>query len=226
MARSTNQAWDPTPGTEPPGFRTVLDLSWPLTPGMPHYPGSPPPRFEAAATVPADGFAETRLTLLSHTGTHLEAPAHLLPGGRTLSDYPPGHFFGRAAVLDLGTTPPDLGAWDRALAGCAFAVLRTGWSRLWGTPAYFDGFPTLAPDAARWLAALGLRGVGVDAVSMDPVTMRELPVHRILLGAGLILVENLADLALLPAVPFWFSCLPLSLAGADGSPVRAVAGLW
>ncbi len=205
---------------------TVIDLTQPLGPGMPAFPGSAPPRFEAAATVAADGFAETRLVLSTHGGTHLDAPAHLIPGGRTVDDYPPGHFLGRGVALDLGPGRPDRAAWDRALGGCAFALLRTGWSRRWGTPGYFAGFPTLDRDTARWLAGRGLRGVGVDAPSVDPVESPDLPVHRELLAAGVVIVENLADLSPLPAAPFWFSCLPLPLAGADGSPVRAVAGVW
>ncbi|MHB8767122.1 MAG: cyclase family protein [Deferrisomatales bacterium] len=201
----------------------VVDLSHPIAPGMPVYPGTEPPRCEAACTVAEHGFAEARWTFYTHTGTHLDAPAHLLAGGQSLDDFPAGHFLGRAVALDLGPAPPDLDAWARRLQGCDFALLRTGWSRLWGSPGYFEGFPTPSIEAARRLAALGLRGVGIDALSVDPVGSADLPVHRVLLGAGLVIAENLRGLEALPEGPFGFSCLPLRLAGADGSPVRAVA---
>ncbi|HPC83599.1 MAG TPA: cyclase family protein [Thermoanaerobaculaceae bacterium] len=208
----------------------VVDLSHAIATDTPVYPGTPPVRREALATLAEHGFAETLLTLTTHTGTHIDAPAHLLPGALTLDLVPPERFVGRACVLDLPAAPREvqLGALEahaRRLAGCTMVLLRTGWDRHWGQPAYLEGFPVLSLDAARWLATLGLAAVGVDAVSFDRLDAGELPVHRLLLGAGVLLVENLTRLDRLPVTGLTFCCLPLPVADADGAPCRAVAML-
>lgn len=205
----------------------VIDLSRPIATGMPAYPGTEPPRIELAASIAEHGFEERLLTMFSHTGTHLDAPAHILPGAPTLSDLPAERFAGPARVLDLRGiaragaehVAPHL----EELAGCAFAILRTGWEERWNEPGYFEGYPVLTPEAAALLAGLGLSGLGVDAVSVDAVGDEDYPVHKILFGAGLVVVENLCNLGRLPGGTFTFCCWPLPIADGDGSPVRAVA---
>ena len=78
----------------------MLDLTHCITPEMPVYPGTEPPRLTAACTMEKDGFRETLLEMYSHTGTHMDAPAHMLPNGRTLDDFPAETFAGRGFVLD------------------------------------------------------------------------------------------------------------------------------
>jgi arylformamidase len=109
------------------------------------------------------------------------------------------------------------------LEGAEFVLLHTGWSRHWGQEAYFAGFPVLSAEAARWLCGRGLKGIGLDAISIDPVDSTTYPNHHICFRAGLILIENLTGLEALAGRSFLFSCLPLKLEQADGSPVRAVA---
>lgn len=206
----------------------VIDLSHSIRPDTPVYPGTAPVSLEPLTTVAEHGFAERILTMASHTGTHMDAPAHLLPGGLTLDRVPPERFVGAACVLDLtaaGVEAPlgTLEAQVDRLAGCSMALLRTGWDRYWGDPAYFRGFPVLSTDGARWLVARGVTTIGVDAISFDPMDAPDLPVHRLLLGAGVLLVENLTGLDRLPAVGFTLCCLPLPLADADGAPCRALA---
>ncbi len=101
-------------------------------------------------------------------------------------------------------------------------LLHTGWSQFWGTEDYFGNFPVLHPDAATYLSAFNLKGIGSDTISFDPVDSVELPVHHILLSAGIILIENLVNLNKLPQHDFTFSCFPLNIKNGDGSPVRAV----
>ena len=214
----------------------VVDLSHPIRPGMPAYPGDAPPTFTPAADYASDGYREREVTMLSHTGTHLDAPAHMLPGARPLDGFPVDHYLGPACLLDVtdlppgGTIGPDrLGAIEEALSAAAFLLIRTGWAAKWGTPEYFEGIPVLAPAAAERLAGLSeanggrLRGVGLDVCSPDPVGAEAFPIHHVLLGAGLLIVENLADLSALPASGFAFHCPPLPLADADGAPCRAWA---
>ena len=207
----------------------LIDLTHPVAPGMPAYPGTDPPTFTPVAAVADDGYAERTVTMVSHTGTHLDAPAHMIPGGATLDALPVDTFAGPACVIDVrecagGTVGVDrLEPHADVIARCDFVLLRTGWDARWGTPAFFDDFPLLTADAARRLAAAGLKGVGADVISYDPVGADEFPIHHVLLGAGLILVENLTGLDALPDGPFEFACYPLKLADADGAPCRAVA---
>ncbi|MBE0585324.1 MAG: cyclase family protein, partial [Desulfofustis sp.] len=176
-----------------------------------------------------DGYREMIVTLCTHQGTHLDAPAHLLADGLTLDRLALTSFVGKALLLDCTTmtgTTIDEGAlhpYGELLGRHDFVLLHTGWSRWWGEQRYFRDYPVLSEAAARRLVAAGVRGVGVDAVSVDPLAALELPIHRLLLGAGLVIVENLTNLATIPQQSFLFSCLPLNIENGDGSPVRAVA---
>lgn len=205
----------------------IIDLSHPLSPATPVYPGTEPPRLTPASTREADGFNELRLEMVSHTGTHMDAPAHILPDGASLDQLPIDRFIGPGCLIDVRgstrITADDLAPHAAALGLAAFAILRTGWEVHWGAPRYFEGFPLLEPDAARLLTESGLSGVGVDAISVDGVETAEFPIHHILLGAGLVIIENLANLEALPPQDFEFTALPLPIANGDGSPVRAVA---
>lgn len=207
-------------------MRTVLDLTHPLAEDMPVYPGCRPPRIRQDFTVARDGYAEKTLELQSHTGTHIDAPAHMLAGAPTLDRLGPDRFVGPACVLDARAGSLDeafLEAHRDLVEGCDFVLLHTGWDRHWGTPAYFQGFPVLTAGGAAWLAARRLKGVGVDAISPDPVGSEDFPVHRAILGSGALSVENLTGLGPLAGRRFLFACLPLAIPEADGSPVRAVA---
>lgn len=206
----------------------VVDLTHPITPEMPVYPGTEPPAIRQANTVERDGFAEQWIGMYSHTGTHIDAPAHMLPGAPGLDNLGIGQFVGQGWVVDVsGQAGPGIGlealeARQAELQGKDFVLFHTGWARKWGQPGYFTGFPVLDPEAAHWLAGRGLKGVGFDAISADPVGTA-FENHLELFRAGLILIENLTGLDQLIGRPFQFSCLPLKLEQADGSPVRAVA---
>ncbi|MBU1001524.1 MAG: cyclase family protein [Proteobacteria bacterium] len=205
----------------------IIDLTHPMGSGMPVYPGTEPPVFKQATSIQVEGFAEQRLTLLTHTGTHLDVPAHMLPEGPTLSNLPPERFMGPGCVLDLRGVNEirraDLEPYAPALARSAFAILRTGWEEHWANPEYFRGFPVLDQAAAAWLTGFGLSGIGLDAISVDSTDSSHYPVHHLLFEAGLVIVENLCNLGALPASGFEFQALPLPIQNGDGSPVRAVA---
>lgn len=206
-----------------------LDLSHPLHEGMPVYPGTTPPLFRPCTDIETDGYLETELRLLSHTGTHLDAPAHLLPQGETLDRMKIDRFIGPGCRLDMthvcgrDISANDLEPLSELLSGIRFALIMTGWSRFWGRAEYLRNYPALAPDAARMLAATGISGLGLDTISPDPLNSNNLPAHRELLGQGCIIIENLTKLKELPDRDFTLSCPPLNIIGGDGSPVRAVA---
>ena len=168
----------------------------------------------------------------SHTGTHIDAPAHILPGTATLDQLPPETFIGSAFVLDVSKLTGgqiDLSLLQphrTLLEQSCFLLLRTGWEQHWGEEEYFRNYPVLSRDAAEWLATLDLKGLGMDCISADPADQLLLPNHRILLGSGMVIIENLKNLGKLPEYSqkqFDLICLPLNIRDADGSPVRAMA---
>lgn len=210
----------------------VVDLTRLIEPGMPVFPGTEPPSLEPANTIERNGFAEKIWRMYSHTGTHVDAPAHLFKGGRTLDAYPLGHFMGKAFVPDLGF--PEGGRYETGafqgleplIKASDYVLIPTGWHRYWGTSRYFEGYPSLSKEAAAWLAGFGLKGIGFDAISADPVEDGELANHRIFLEREMVIVENLTSMERLKGKGlFDFFCMPLKTKEADGSPVRAGAVL-
>jgi kynurenine formamidase len=207
----------------------IIDLSHPVSANMPLWPGTPAPRFDDLHTVKRDGFGERWLQLSSHTGTHLDAPSHIVEDAASLDRLPVDNFIGKGVVLDLRDSSDETISLDTLLASreriaqAEFLLLHTGWSRFWGSDAYNRGYPCLSAEAAEWLAGAGLKGVGIDAPSFDIWDSESLPIHRCLLGAGLVLIENLTALDQLFDGDFLLSVLPLNIADAEACPVRAVA---
>ena len=214
--------------TFPDGIMAT-DLSHTISPGMPCFPGAEPPVFSKPFTVASHGFAEQKITLFTHSGTHMDAPAHIFEAGQTLEQLGLPHFVGSAVALDLTRLPAnvivvnDLRPFQRLLAGKDFVLLRTGWCEHWGNAAYFRDYPVLSEAAAQWLTGFDFKGIGVDAISFDSHDSSALPIHRIFLSRNIVLIENLVNLEKIPAGEFVFCCLPLKLAETDGAPVRAVA---
>ena len=199
------------------------------------FPGDPPVVLSPMGELATDGYVSHLASLPAHSGTHVDAPAHVLAAGAALADLPLWRFAGPGVVLDvrgragLAISAADIEPrlmWLRAQAP-AFVLLWTGDAARFGEPGYYTQGAHVTPEAALLLAGLGLSGVGLDAGSVDPYELnapygsRDLPAHRALLGAGLVIVENLRGLEQLPAAGFEFVGLPVL--GCDGSPVRAAA---
>ena len=196
---------------------------------MPVFPGIAPPGMMIPSRSPLMVLPRRDCRLFSHTGTHVDAPCHLLAGAPTLDELGIGHFYGPGWVLDVSRVRgrhigiADLQKEEPRIAAVDFVLLHSGWERFWGETGYFGAYPVLSAEAARWLSGFKLKGVGVDMVSLDEVDSTALVVHRTLLAKNMVLVENLANLEMLIGKEFDFSCLPLKIAAGDGSPVRAVA---
>jgi kynurenine formamidase len=193
------------------------------------FPGDPQVRLELES---GGGWQVTRLRLGSHSGTHVDSPRHLLPGGPSLDELPPERFQGPGVVIEvmgeqgkpIEPQQLDWGSAQKADMGGAICVLRTGWSRHWGTPRY-QRHPYLSAATAELLVRRGAGMVAIDALNPDDTRGGASVVHRTLLAAGVLIAENLTNLdSLGPAGSWWwFSLLPLRLQQGDGSPVRAVA---
>lgn len=206
----------------------IIDLSHRIEPGMPVYPGTEAPVLTTPFDLDKDGFVETRISLLSHTGTHMDAPAHILAGGKTLDSMPVSTFYGQAICIAVASgrqevTVDDLIPYKSGIQAADFVFFRTGWSRLWGTPGYFEGYPVVTTEAAVYLNDFTLKGVGFDTISADAAQAHDLTIHKVILGKNRIIIENLTNLDQLPPVLFSTACFPLHFSNSDGSPVRAVA---
>jgi kynurenine formamidase len=202
----------------------LVDLSLPLRDGGPSFPGDPPCSVTPVLTLPHDIAATHTITMGSHQATHVDAPKHFLEDGSAVDEIPLWKMVGQAWLVDLTDRPPrsmievsdvavpEISAGDRL-------VYRLGWDRMWPSPAYFTDMPRLSIEAARWLADRRLALVGMDAPTPNPESMVE--VHRLLLSAGTVLLEGLANLDRLEPGWFWLSAVPLRIEGSDGAPVRA-----
>ncbi|GAA0662733.1 cyclase family protein [Kitasatospora atroaurantiaca] len=153
---------------------TLIDLTHPVTTGMPVYPGDPEVALRPALTTAGAGVNVLSLHLGSQSGTHVDAPYHVDVTWPTLDGLPLELFTGPAVVADLrGLEPRSAvtadqlsGALDRLTPG-TILLLATGWPRHWGTDPYL-AHPWLTPEAAEAIVAAGVRTVGVDALSIDP----------------------------------------------------------
>jgi kynurenine formamidase len=193
----------------------TIDLSHTISPGMPVYPGTEPPIITSPCTLEKHGFIEKKLVFYSHTGTHIDAPAHIFPHAPTLDQMPADSFIGRGSVIDLTGVEEHkinishLGPYENLFKRSDFILLHTGWDRFWGREKYFRAYPVLTGDAAVWIRGFGLKGIGVDMISVDETDTTTFPVHKILLE-GSVLIENLTNLEKLPETGFTFS-LPVLL---------------
>jgi len=207
-------------------YMRIVDLTHPIAGGMPVFPGDPPVRFDPAASAAEGGYNVTRVSFGTHAGTHVDVPQHI-GGDGTVDRLDLEACIGPAEVVDLTGKGPnsEITAADmerfsaRIRPGCRL-LLRTDWSKRSGEGSFFCDFPGITPDAAEWIAARSVRLLGLEQPSVHPQYHAE--VHAILLNAGIVLVETMANLASLRQDGVWLVVLPLKLAGLDGSPVRAV----
>jgi len=208
-----------------------VDLSVPIATGMPVYPGDPQVELSPTATVATHGCNVLGLRLGSHTGTHVDAPYHIDDSLPKFDELPLDRFVGPAVVVDARDAGPRAPLGPERFADVArrgaIVLIATGWSARWGTEAYRD-HPYLTAEAARLLAEAGVATVGIEGFSVDPTPDEAFAAHLALCGAGVVIAENLANLSELADAQaagrsIEVSMLPLRLAQADGSPVRAVA---
>ena len=201
----------------------LYDVTRPLVAGMPVWPGDAACEVAWTAHLGAESATNTAaLRMSAHTGTHADGPYHVLPHGARIGAAPLDAYLGAARVVAAEGRETLDGRWmARVLAEGApeRLLVRTG---AWTDPGAFPTrFAALDEDAARMLADAGVRLFGTDAPSVDPFDSAGLPAHRVLLGAGMGILENL----LLDDVPpgdYELIALPLRLEEADASPVRAI----
>lgn len=207
----------------------VTDLTYIIDSDMPVFPGTEQPIFEKANTLEKDGFREAKIIMYSHTGTHIDAPAHMLNHGPYLDNYSIEKFIGNATILDFSDKEiklidvDSLKLYENKIKNVEFIIIKTGWSKYWGDKKYYEDFPSLSEEAAIWLTNFNLKGIGIDAISIDNIKSTTFAVHRILMPKDIIIIENLTNLDSISSEYFILSIMPLKNRNADGSPVRAIS---
>jgi kynurenine formamidase len=212
-------------GERPPALsggrrHRLADLTHPLTTSFPTYvPGEEPVR-RTTVTIEANGYYMQEWRLIEHVGTHVDAPGHFVAGGRLAPELTPSELIVPAVVVDISrraardpdtvVTVEDLRAFERRhgrIPRGAAVLMDSGWGAKVGDPAAYRGadaagtlhFPGFGPDACEWLLRRrGIRGVGVDTLSIDPGNSTTFETHLTIAGADRYGLENLANLDRIP----------------------------
>ena len=207
----------------------VVDLTHTFANGMPVFPGLPEPAFEPIAKVEEDGYAMTSYRMLNHIGTHVDAPAHQIAGGDTLDEIGLDRLVTGAVTIDVSHRDPHgaipLAELEPHLADVHegdIVLLYSDNARNYGNDAYWTGWSYPDADASRALIDRGISAIGFDGPSADPVDTTTFDLHRIWLGAGRMILENVTNLDRLPRRA-QLVVAPLKVAAANGAPVRIFA---
>lgn len=203
----------------------VIDLTYLIEEGMPVYPDTEPPILAPANTIEKDKFCETKLTMYSHTGTHIDSPGHVIEGRTLLDEFPAEQFVGRAVVIDCtdctGEIPLSKVLECEDAAAADFLIFRTGWGKYWGRNEYFGAYPYVSEAIIDYVLAGEYKGIGFDTIGLDPVGSLDL--HLKLFQKDILNIENLTNLELCGTGLFDFVCLPLKFKHSDGASARAIA---
>ena len=214
-------------------MKALIDLSHTVEEGMITYRGLPAPIIcdflsrEASKSHYDEGttFQIGKIEIVGNTGTYLDSPFHRYADGKDLSQLP----LEAVAALDgvivdaRGETAIGPAFFDGIDVRGKAVLVQTGWDKHWGTDRYFEGHPFLTKEAAEWLKAAGAALVGIDSLNIDDVSGGERPVHTILLGADILIVEHLCNLEKIPDGPFKFNAVPVKVKNFGTFPVRAYA---
>lgn len=205
----------------------IHDITLAIHPAMPVWPGDPSVVLERVSKIEEGANANvSRMSLSVHTGTHLDAPVHFLPGTSGVDTLPLEILVGVAQVFHLSDEVSEINAEVMAQAGVKKGhkrvLFRTRNSQIWerGEMDFQKDFVAIPLSGAQYLADLQVGLVGVDYLSVSPFK-KSRPTHEALLKAGMVILEGL-DLHAIPAGTYQLLALPLKLAGCDGSPARAL----
>lgn len=200
----------------------IHDITRPILTGMPVWPGDTPVEFAFSNTKAAGYSANVgRLKLSLHCGTHADAPYHYNDAGRKIDEVPAETYLGPARVVDIrgqaSITPALLATQD--FAGTPRVLFK---SDTWTDFSVFPReWPLMTSDTPAWLAARGVKLVGLDVPSVDHLKSKDLQIHHACDAANIVILENLDLRAVAPGV-YELIALPLRIQGGDGSPIRAV----
>jgi arylformamidase len=202
----------------------LYDVTLPLCEGMMVFPGDPPFTMSPAfRTTRGDDFNLSVFTMNTHTGTHIDPPAHYLDGGPTVDLISPEVLIGPGMVLDLrGKARIDRKALESfGPPDYTRVFFKTDNGPRLLEPEFYEDYVHLTEDGSAFLIDVGVRMVGIDYLSIESFDSPGAPVHRALLKAGIVVVEGL-NLMDVPPGPCRIYCLPLKILGGDGAPARVI----
>jgi len=202
----------------------LIDVSVPIDATLPTYPSNTPFRLEPIRRrARGDRSNLSTLHMSAHTGTHVDAPVHVVDGGAGVEALPLEILCGRARVIEL-TSRKAIAAEDLErldLSEDIRLLIKTQNSRWWGDPTFHSDYVGIGESAAKLLVDRGVKLVGVDYLSIEPYGTEGAPTHHLLLGAGTIVIEGLNLRDVDPGV-YDMYCLPLAIVGSDGAPARVI----
>jgi arylformamidase len=198
----------------------LIDLSVSLNESTPVYPGDPETKITTAGILDQNGYQDHLVCMGTHVGTHMDAPSHMIAGGKNLNEFELSRFSGRGIHIPVESTF-DIEALKQAgLLEGDIVLFDTRLSDKYYSPEYFTNYPAMSEDIAQYLIDSRVSVVGVDACSVD--NQEGFPIHKKLLGSNILIVENLTNLSLLEGKQFKVYAFPIKLE-IDGAPVRVVA---
>ncbi len=202
-----------------------IDISTPVRNGMVHWPSDPSIQIERTSDMERGASANvSRISMGSHTGTHMDAPLHFIPGGEGIDNMSLDTTIGRARVVEIQDTQsikPEELVKHRIRRGERILLKTRNSLRNWSAQAFIEDFVFVSKEAAHFLARRRVRLVGVDYLSVGGYKRNGAEIHQILLNAGVWIIEGL-DLSGVEPGKYHLVCLPLKLVDADGAPARAV----
>lgn len=209
----------------------VIDLSHTIKENMPVYPGTEQPELLIVNTCENDGFKETKISMYSHVGTHIDAPAHIYSDGITLDAFPTDQFIGKALVIDCRNISSEenitieyLTKYGDKIHCADFLLFNTGWDKKWGTTEYFSSYPCIDEEVLELIIKKNYKGIGFDTFSPDPLDHDQIKRHKKLFKAkDIINIENLCNLEKCGNELFTIAALPIKTVKSDGAPARVVA---
>lgn len=226
--------WPEVPVVVPPDTsKSWHDLSHVVHADMWRLPILPKPCVSKVFSMPANPMNVTKIEMVAHLGTHVDAPIHFVPDGPTISDIPLDRFYGQGLIIAMpmkahGEVSAEMleGRGADVRPG-DILILRTDWWRHFGDELY-DNHPSLTPSAADWLVERRVKVLAIDFATPDLAVHRrpkdfDFPVHRKLLSNGVLIAENLTNLDVLADQRVEVMLLPIAIEGSDGAPVRCVA---
>lgn len=201
---------------------TLIDLTHTFVADMPAYPGDPAPELRQIADIRKKGCTDYQIKTGMHVGTHMDAPLHMIEGGKFLSEMSVENFFGEGVLIDARNQPAvDEKILRRHVVKKGNIILVvTGFSKKFGHPDYYEKYPEITEGFADEAIRLGVKMIGIDTPSPDRPPFK---VHKKLLGKEILIIENLTNLEKLLGVPrFEIVALPAKF-HAEAAPVRVVA---
>ena len=212
----------------------MVDLSHLIYDGMPKIPALPDVHVKKFLSLEkGHPLNVTEIALPCHAGTHVDAPIHIIPNGKSIEELPLEAFIGPGAVISVKKNGGDqVTASDLERSGVAvnrgdILMLHTGWDEKFERPDY-NLHPYLSVDAAEWMVKKGVKMLGIDCITVDlPTPLRpkgfDFPVHKELLGNGVLIAENVTNLGKVVGRKGRILALPLKVKGSDAGHARIVA---